>query len=67
MKRDVKEIIRRNREVLGMYGSTRIDEIVVDSLELANKMVSLETMIKSNQNRGTEYILADGLIVGYVS
>ena len=66
MERDMKEVIIENRKALGMYGGMSISEVVVSSLELSNKMVSLETIINANKYHNTEYILADGLIVGYV-
>lgn len=64
MEREVmREIIKRNREALGVNGQcTTITEMVVDALVEANNYVSIETF--SNPNHEPIF-LADGLVVGY--
>lgn len=57
MERDVKEIIKRNKDALGHP----YDEESINLFEEVNKCVTLETILEFPVG----YILADGLIVGY--
>lgn len=57
MERDVKEIIRRNKDALGQP----YDEESINLFEEVNKRVTLQTILEIPCG----YILADGLIVGY--
>lgn len=62
MERDVKEIIKRNREALGLMGSGLFDDLLIDSLAVANGIISIATLMRPD---ATPVILADGLIVAY--
>lgn len=61
MERDVKEIIKRNREALGMYDGTGLDETMVNRLVAVNRQLSIGIM---NEDI-CEYTIADGLIVAF--
>ena len=56
----MRETIIRNRKALGL--ST--NEVLIDSFVQVNQMVNLDIVMEL-ANKGTEYILADGLVVGY--
>lgn len=58
MERNVKEIIKRNREALGLDNN----DIMPGVLTMLNRFVSVEILM---QRKDFGCIIADGLIVGY--
>lgn len=57
----MREIIKRNREALGMYDDTRLDNLMIDGLIIVNRQLPIGCMIEDNY----DYTIADGLIVGF--
>lgn len=58
MERNIKEIIKRNREALGLDNN----DIMPGVLTMLNRFVSVEIL---EQRKDFGCIIADGLIVGY--
>lgn len=59
----MEEIIMRNAKVLNL-APARIYCLYADEMAYINEELTIAAMDALNQNKGTEFVLADGLIIG---